>query len=98
MRGEITTATARGLTVPAASLVYDEDGAHVFVVRGGKAHKVAVTPGPERADQVMVSGALTARDRVAVTGAYQLEDGMAVRIAAPASAGPASAGPESPRQ
>jgi RND family efflux transporter MFP subunit len=88
VRGEITTATVQGLTVPAASVVYDEKGAHVFVVRGGKAHEVAVTVGPEQGDEVMVTGALTAVDRVAVTGAYQLEDGMAVRIAAPQGASP----------
>jgi len=87
VRGEITTATVQGLTVPAASVVYDENGAHVFVVRGGKAHQVAVTVGPEQGDQVMVGGQLSANDQVAVSGAYQLDDGMAVRIAAPESAG-----------
>jgi RND family efflux transporter MFP subunit len=92
VRGEITTTTVQGLTVPAASVVYDENGAHVFVVRGGKAHQVAVTVGPEQGDRVMVSGQLNADDQVAVSGAYQLEDGMVVRIAAPAGAGPESAG------
>jgi RND family efflux transporter MFP subunit len=86
VRGEITTATVQGLTVPAASVVYDESGAHVFVVRGGKAHQLAVTVGPEQGDAVMVVGQLSANDQVAVSGAYQLEDGMAVRLAAPAAA------------
>jgi RND family efflux transporter MFP subunit len=81
VRGVITTATVEGLTAPFASVVYDEKGAHVFVVRGGKAHEVEVTIGPEDGDQVMVTGQLAANDRVAVSGAYQLEDGMAVRIA-----------------
>lgn len=92
VRGEITTATVQGLTVPAASVVYDEKGAHVFVVGGGKAHQVAVTVGSEQGDQVMVSGQLSAKDQVAVSGAYQLEDGMAVRIAAAAAAGAGSGG------
>jgi RND family efflux transporter MFP subunit len=94
VRGEITTATLQGLTVPTASVVYDEKGAHVFVVRGGKAHEVEVTVGPEQGDQVMVTGQLGARDQVAVTGAYQLEDGMAVRTAA-ASSGPEKSGAKS---
>jgi RND family efflux transporter MFP subunit len=82
VRGEIVTATLRGLTAPAASVVYDEKGAHVFVARGGKAHEVAVTVGPEDGDQVMVSGAaLSAGDPVVVSGAYQVEDGMDVRLA-----------------
>jgi hypothetical protein len=92
VRGEVTTATVQGLTVPAASVVYDENGAHVFVVRSGKAHQVAVTVGPEQGDQIMVSGQLSANDQVAVSGAYQLEDGMAVRIAAPSGSGSGSAG------
>jgi RND family efflux transporter MFP subunit len=81
VRGEIVTATVQGLTVPAASVVYDEKGAHIFIARGGKAHEVAVTVGPEAADQVMVSGSgLNAGDQVVVGGAYQVEDGMAVRL------------------
>ncbi len=96
VRGEITTATVQGLTAPAASVVYDENGAHVFVVRGGKAHQVSVTVGPEQGDQVMVGGQLSANDQVAVSGAYQLDDGMAVRIAAPAGSAAGSARPESP--
>ena len=80
VRGEITTATMQGLTVPTASIAYDEKGAHVFVIGGGKAHEIAVTVGPEHGDQVMVSGRLTPSDKVAVAGAYQLEDGMAVRV------------------
>jgi hypothetical protein len=92
VRGEITTATIPGLTVPAASVAYDEKGAHVFVIRGGKAHQVAVTVGPEQGDEVMASGQLSATDQVAVSGAYQLEDGMAVRIAAPPGSGSGRAG------
>ena len=94
VRGEITTATVQGLTVPSSSVVYDESGAHVFVVRGGKAHLVAVTVGPEQGDQVMVSGQLGANDMVAVSGAYQLEDGMAVRISCPRRSATGSARPE----
>jgi membrane fusion protein (multidrug efflux system) len=80
VRGEVAVATSQGLSVPGASVVYDEDGAHVFVIAGGKAHKVTVTAGPEAGDQIAVAGALHAGDRVAVAGAYQLQDGMAVRV------------------
>jgi RND family efflux transporter MFP subunit len=95
VRGDITTATIQGLTVPTASVVYDEKGAHVFVVRGGKAHEVEVTTGPEQGDQVMVTGQLSAKDQVAVAGAYQLEDGMAVRTAVAERSGPQKAGAKS---
>jgi RND family efflux transporter MFP subunit len=82
VRGEIAVATSRGLTVPRASVVYDEAGAHVFVVKGGKAHQVAVTTGPETGDQIAVTGELHPGDQVAVAGAYQLQDGLAIRIGA----------------
>ena len=83
VRGEVAVATSQGLSVPAASVVYDEDGAHVFVVRAGKARLVAVTPGPQAGDQIAVSGELHPGDPVVVTGAYQLQDAMAVRLGAP---------------
>ncbi len=83
VRGEVTVASFQGLTAPSASVVYDENGAHVFVVRGGKARQVAVVTGPEQGDQIAVSGQIGAGDLVAVEGAYQLQDGMAVRTGAP---------------
>jgi RND family efflux transporter MFP subunit len=82
VRGEIAVATSQGLTVPRASVVYDEDGAHVFVVKAGKAHQVAVAAGPEAGDQIAVTGDLHAGDPVVVAGAYQLQDGLAVRLGA----------------
>lgn len=82
VRGEIAVATSQGLTVPRASVVYDESGAHVFVVRAGKAHQVAVSTGPEAGDQIAVTGELHAGDQVVVAGAYQLQDGLAVRLGA----------------
>jgi RND family efflux transporter MFP subunit len=82
VRGEIAVATAQGLTVPRASVVYDEDGAHVFVVQMGKAHLVRVATGPEAGDQIAVTGELKAGDPVVVEGAYQLQDGLAVRLGA----------------
>ncbi|HEY3889358.1 MAG TPA: efflux RND transporter periplasmic adaptor subunit [Caulobacteraceae bacterium] len=81
VRGEITVATIQALTAPRASVVYDENGSHVFVIRGGKAHQVAVAAGPEQEDRITVSGEIHAGDQVAVVGAYQLQDGLAVRIA-----------------
>jgi membrane fusion protein (multidrug efflux system) len=83
VRGEIAVATSQGLTVPRASVVYDEDGARVFVVRAGKAHRVAVATGPEAGDQIAVTGDLHAGDPVVVVGAYQLQDGLAVRLGGP---------------
>jgi len=79
--GEIIVASHPGLLVPHAAVVFDEDGAHIFVVRVGKARQVAVTTGPEQGDDIEVIGALKAGDAVAVQGAYQIQDGQAVRTA-----------------
>ena len=81
VRGQIVVASHPGLLVPRASVAFDEKGAHVFVVAGGKATLTAVKTGAEDGDDIAVEGALKPGDRVAVQGAYQLQDGMAVRIA-----------------
>ena len=82
VRGRIVTARHAGLLAPRASVATDEDGAHVFVVRDGKAREVKVVTGEEQGDEIEVRGALKVGDVLAVDGAYQLEDGMAVRTAA----------------
>lgn len=79
VRGEIAVAHHPGLRAPRAALVYDEAGAHVFVIKAGKAHLAAVTPGAESGDDIEISGDVHAGDSVAVTGAYQLQDGWPVR-------------------
>ena len=81
VRGEIAVAHHQGLRAPRAALVYDEAGAHVFVIKAGKAHLAAVTPGAESGDEIEISGDVHAGDSVAVTGAYQLQDGWPVRTA-----------------
>jgi len=82
VEGRVTVGVHAGLLVPSACVVHDEKGAHIFVVRGAKAHQVAVKPGDSQGDETEVSGALGAGEAVAVEGAYQLEDGMAVRTRA----------------
>jgi RND family efflux transporter MFP subunit len=81
VKGEITIASHPGLLVPHGAVVFDEDGAHLFLVKGGKAREVAVTAGPEQGDDIEVIGALQAGDAVAVQGADQIQDGQAVRTA-----------------
>lgn len=80
VQGEVVTGTSEGLTVPRASVVFDETGSHVFVVAGGKARRVFVTAGADHGDQLAVTGGLKAGDQVAVQGAYELQDGMAVKV------------------
>lgn len=82
VQGEVTMGAHTGLTAPRASVVFDETGAHLFTVAGGKAHRVFVTVGAEQGDEVEVSGPIKAGDQIAVEGAYELQDGMAVKVVA----------------
>ena len=67
--------------MPRGAVVFDETGAHVFVVAGGKAARVFVTAGRDHGDEIEISGPITAGQVVAVEGAYELQDGMAVKVA-----------------
>ncbi len=81
VKGQIEITARTASTVPREAVVFDEAGAHIFVVGAGKAHSVAITPGAPSGDQIEVSGGPPVGTVVAVSGAYQLEDGMAVRTA-----------------
>lgn len=87
VEADIAVSAHEGLLVPRAAVVFDETGAHVFVVQGGAARRVFVTVGLDQGDQIEVSAtspsaSLSAGQSVAVQGAYELQDGMAVRLAA----------------
>jgi RND family efflux transporter MFP subunit len=82
VQGDVVIGGHSGLTAPRASVVFDETGAHVFTITGGKAHRVFVTTGAEQGDDIEISGPIKAGDTIAVEGAYELEDGMAVRVGA----------------
>lgn len=81
VRAEVVTGSHRGLAIPRAAVVFDETGAHLFVIARGHARRVFVTVGHDFGDQVEVSGAVQAGQQVAVQGAYELQDGMAVTTA-----------------
>jgi RND family efflux transporter MFP subunit len=81
IEAEVVTGAHQGLAVPRAAAVFDETGAHVFIVAGGKARRVFVTVGRDYGDEIEVRGPLSAGQAVAVQGAYELQDGMAVKVA-----------------
>lgn len=83
VQGDIAAGAHSGLTAPRASVVFDETGAHLFIITGGKAHRVFVKVGADQGDDIEVSGAVKAGDTVAVEGAYELQDGMAVKAGPP---------------
>ena len=83
MRGVVTLHQERVLAVPRSAVLRDSSGDYLFVVRGGLAHRVAVSTGLEDDGIVAVHGALAAGDAVVTVGNYELSDGMAVREAHP---------------
>jgi membrane fusion protein (multidrug efflux system) len=81
MRGEIVLREVDALAVPRSAVLRDDRGSYVFVVSGGKAHRVAVEPGLEADGWTAVQGDLQAGEPVVTTGNYELTDGMEVREA-----------------
>ena len=57
----------------------DANGAYVFQVSGGKAHRVNVTSGEESQGMVAISGGTDPHLPVVVLGNYELQEGMQVR-------------------
>ena len=80
VRAEVATGQHAGLVVPRAAVVFDETGAHLFTVSGGKAHRVFVQTGADHGEDLEVKGQIAPGTAVAVEGAYELQDGMAVKV------------------
>lgn len=70
-------------SVAEEAIVWGGEGAHLFVVREGKAVRVPVTITSRRDGLALVDGALTARDRVVVEGVQKIRDGQAIRLVRP---------------
>jgi RND family efflux transporter MFP subunit len=80
VRAEVATGQHQGLIVPRTAVVFDETGAHLFTVSGGKAHRVFVQTGSDHGDDLEVKGQIAPGALIAVEGAYELQDGMAVKV------------------
>lgn len=69
--------------MPRSAVLRDSQGAYVFQVRDGKAHRVTVQTGLERDGLIAVQGAFAATEPVVSLGNYELQDGMGVRGSQP---------------
>ncbi|WP_256117720.1 efflux RND transporter periplasmic adaptor subunit [Shinella lacus] len=70
------------LAIPQSSLLFDQQGAYVFVVADGKALRRAVTLGAQNAEHAEIIEGLNAGDAVVARAGSLLRDGDPVRIAA----------------
>ncbi len=79
VRGEIILAAASSWVVPRSAVLRDAQGAYLYQVDQGKAHRVRVTTSGESNGMVGIRGKFDPTLKVVVLGNYELEDGMAVR-------------------
>lgn len=82
LRGQIVIHRAVGLTVPSRAVLKDRSGDYVFIIRNGRAKRIAVTVLFRQGTVDEVTGNLHANQRVVVLGNYELKSGMRVKVAA----------------
>lgn len=70
----------QALVVPRAAVLRDEEGAYVFVVEGGTAHKLPVKTGIQTEAMVQILEGVQRGQSVVCEGNYELEDNMPVDI------------------
>ena len=80
VEGQVVTGTHVGKVVPRDSVVFDETGPHIFLISGGKAHRVFVGVGLNQAKDIEIIGPAPAGAQVAVEGAFELQDGMTITV------------------
>lgn len=73
-------ATSGGLSLPANVLIFQAQGLRVGVVRGGRAHLVAVTIGRDYGATVEIVSGLTPADEVILDPSDSLTEGEPVRV------------------
>jgi membrane fusion protein (multidrug efflux system) len=83
VRASADVSTLNTIAVPRNSILIDEKGSYVFQVRDGKAVRADVKTGLESDGLVAIDGIRDAALPIVVLGNYELEDGMAVKDAAP---------------
>ncbi len=83
VRARLDVGAISAIAVPRNAVLTDERGDYLFQVAGGKAHRVAVTRRIDNGTLVAIDGLADAKLPVVVEGNYELQDGMAVKDAAP---------------
>jgi len=70
----------QALTVPADVVHRDTDGAYVWIVHDGRAHRQRVRLGADSGSRVELAEGVTRDDAVVVAGAAVIDEGRAVRV------------------
>ena len=87
LRGALAVGgSSAGVSIPYSALLDDGGRSYVFVVKGGVAKAVDVSPGNSSGDRVQILKGLNPGDRVVTEGGTALEDGMKVNEIKPGAA------------
>ncbi len=76
----VTVEMPQALSVPAEVVLYDDEGAYVYVVDGGVARKARLEVGIRGEDRLSVNAGLAEGELVVATGASLLSDGVKVKV------------------
>lgn len=79
VRAEIAISRQMQWVVPRTAVLNDAQGAYLFQVNSGKAHRVNITTGIEQNGMIAIRGTFSPQQAVVTLGNYELQDGMAVR-------------------
>ena len=72
-----------GWVVPRGAVLLDDDGAHLFQVKGEKAVQVPVRLLGQSGEEEIVDGEIDPAAPIVASGSYQLTDGAAIRLQPP---------------
>jgi membrane fusion protein (multidrug efflux system) len=72
-----------GWLVPREAVLLDDEGAHLFQVKGGKAVQVPVRLIGQSGEESVVDGAIDPAAPIVASGSYQLTDGAVIRLQPP---------------
>jgi RND family efflux transporter MFP subunit len=83
VRAQLDVGAVSAIAVPRNAVLTDERGDYLFQVDGARAHRVKVTRRLDDGTLVAIAGLANEKLPVVVEGNYELQDGMAVKDAAP---------------
>lgn len=83
VEGTVILSEQEMVSIPRSAVLNDAGQDYLFVVRGGRAHRVNIKTGHKDGEFIGVMDGVAAGEQVVSRGNYELTDGMAVRIAKP---------------
>ena len=83
VQAQLQVGVLQAVAVPRNAVLTDERGDYVFQIEAGKAHRVKVTRRADNGTLAAIDGLANLKLPVVTEGNYELQDGMALKDAAP---------------